>query len=369
MGFFTILAARAQPNFTVHKFDVNLWLLPGLFGRTVTYCDVGIKLSVPEPVRADDLKLTIGMPFRTAQQSPTDLIPIIETNRNANLVFGNGAEAPKRNGGVNTLSTYDDEDGKFSPITLLPCDGNVSELRSSGASESAYTTYTVVPRANLEVGAYYYLRVRFKIADLGQVWLWQRSGARRSFAIADLRANEFRDTPSLQTPPYWAGAVPLAKVNFFLVMTAKLKEQRRSPEPRYLRPLETHSWEEYLGRRLTTRQDDSFLIYYWRKEDVTELSPFRAFLEVEKRRPTAAIYAWISTIATVGLLLLLWPSFDISQTLLAQITSAGWGALVAVGVVAILGAAFQAARLAVTTWGKWGIWLERFESRRYRIKK
>lgn len=368
MGFFTVLATRADPEFSVHKLDVNLWLLPGLFGRTVTFCDIGIKLSVSTDVRPEDLGLVIGIPFRSDKRDPIDLISIIETNRTANLVFGNGAKAPVRAGGPEALSTYDDEDGAYSPVTLLPFDAARSRLCVSRESDTPYTTYTVAPRASLHPGRNYYLRLRFKVVDMGQVWLWQRAGARRAFAVADMRVNEFRDLPSLQEPPYWSGAVPLGRVNFFLVLTAKLKEQRRSPEPRYLRPLETGSWKDYLGRKLSARGKESFLIYYWRKENVTELTPFRAFLEVEKRRPTAAIYAWISSLATIAAFLLLWPSFDVTDTLLASLVKAGSTVFVAGG-LALLTFAIRVAHLLLTHWSRLAPWVEKLEAKHFSFKK
>ena len=375
MGFFTVIAEGASHSTTVHKLDVNLWLLPGLFGRMVTYCDIGIKFRVDAETRPDDLGLTIGIPFNTDGKAPTDLTDVLGTARTANLVFGNGAPAPAHFGGV---TTYDDEDPPHDPqggqapnppLTFLPFDEVRSMLKTYEDGDWSYSTYRVVPRSSLKAGKVYYLRLRFKVGNLGQVWRWQRTALRRSFAIADLRVNEFRDVPEISPKPYWEGALPLERVNFFLVVTAKLKEQRRSPEPKYVRPLETLSWERYLMRRITRRQGDPFLIYYWRKDNVSDVSPLRAFLEVERRRPTAAVYAWISAGIVVVALILLWPSFDLADTLLGHILALGWSALVGAGLVVLFTIAIRTAQFVITNWSRMSTWLEKREAKHFKIRQ
>ncbi|MFW2513876.1 hypothetical protein ACNI3K_08880 [Demequina sp. SO4-13] len=367
MGFFSVLAAGSDsPKFDVLKFDANLWILPGFPGRRVVFCDIGLKVAITSSVQSrEKLGLRLGVPFRI-EDSVTDLAHRFYGDaRTANLVFGNSADAPRKTS--SSVYEYDDGDGR---VSLLEIDMKTSEVFAVGENSQAYTVYSVVSEQPVEEGEEYYLRVRFRVADTGRAWSWQRIGQRRSFAIADLRVHEFRDLPVLRPEVNFERlAIPLAQVNFFVVVSSRLKEQRKSPEPRYVRPLERHVWENYLGRRLSRRRGESFLIYYWRKEPVNESSPFRAFLEVERRRPTAARFALIAAGVSIVGFVLVSPTVSLEASLLVTLSD---HIVATVATFVGAGLVYGALRLAVSLVPHLPAmrrWIARFEDRHFRVSK
>src|SRR4030081_3566063 len=89
MPFFAVLGeAGLRPD--IQKCHINLWVLPGLL-RTHFYCDVGLKLRVPEG--AELRQLRILLPFGTQRGSLTDLSPLMRQPDVLRLVFGERVEA------------------------------------------------------------------------------------------------------------------------------------------------------------------------------------------------------------------------------------------------------------------------------------
>lgn len=372
MGFFAVMSAGAgAAELIVKKLDVNVWLLPGLPGRRVIYCDVGLKLQVGDVPSSpnDRLKVHLGIPFQLAEDIE-DLSRLFhDDKRTANLVFGNNDEAPRKSGRFYTYFDGEDE------VALLEPDSQQSKIIARGIKrdgrKSAYSVLEVSSEQAVEANKIYYLRLRLVATDSGKTWSWQSVGWRRSFAIADLRVNEFRDQPSLDHPvSFELKSLDIERVNFFVVITSRLKEQRASKPPRYVRPLERRVWEPYLGRRLSKRNGETFLIYYWRQELVTPESPFRSFLEVERRRPTATPFALIAGAVSVVGFILVSPVSSFDQSVLAAVVGSGAAlastalALVSVGVLLALG---RFVAMAIPHWKRVGQFLSWLETRRFRL--
>ena len=91
MSFFAIVKTGASAQFLVQKLDINLWVLPGIFGRQVLLCDVGLRLKLLEtitPERVAEFDLTL--PFAADSQGLVDLVPIIREHEELfDLIFGN----------------------------------------------------------------------------------------------------------------------------------------------------------------------------------------------------------------------------------------------------------------------------------------
>jgi hypothetical protein len=376
VGFFSVLSAEdGNDDLTVKKVDVNIWILPGLFGRQVILCDVGLKVQLTQPAVPDEngnrkLRLRVGVPFRLRDEV-RDLSHLFYDNkRTANLVFGNSSDEPKRALG-SSYYRYDDGEGQ---VNFVEVDTGKSRVDACGVGKDAYTLYSVVSAQSVKPGDAYYLRLRFPVDErFGNTWSWQRIGRRKSFAIADLRVNEFRDHPVLEPKRALQRiALPIERANVFVVVSSRVKEQRKSPEPRYVRPLERFVWEPYLERRLSRKSRESFLIYYWRKGNVNGDSPLRAFLEVEKRRPTATMFALLSGAIAIFGFILVSPELNFEKSLLSNIvrdTAAG-----AVALFTLLGvsALFGLARLVATflsRWPKMAAQFDRIEGRIFRTSR
>ena len=93
-------------------------------------------------------------------------------------------------------------------------------------------------------------------------------------------------------------------MNSFVIVPARFKAGRVNPEPKYVRILESHAWQVYLRRSLGLG-DEAFVITYWTTEDITNVKPFRAFIEIERRRPTAIRASMIAAVVILSGLLLI----------------------------------------------------------------
>lgn len=335
MAFFCVLSEPSSlVKVRVLKLDINFWLLPGL-GRRRLYCDVGVKLSVleaPDGMNAKPLEFKLGLPFELEEKPKfSDLSGLLYNDGGAmaSLVFGNSAEPPRHV--ENSGWQYDD--GEHIILLTANHQESLRIVKASKDSNSKYSIVSVRSEPNVGAGQVHYMRLRFLVGDSGRVWLWQKVGMRRAYAIGDFRVNEFRDLPVFENSAFnIARALPVDRINLFFVATSKLKAGRVSPAPRYVRVLERDSWEKYLQRKLSRKQGEVFVITYWRNDakPAAESNPptisgsepenmsvgsttanersrnqFRSFIEVERRRPTAARFAIIAAcISIVGFILL-----------------------------------------------------------------
>jgi hypothetical protein len=344
-------------------------------GRRVVYCDLGIKVRVEHtgPKNGDNgtLHFQLGLPF-TVQEQPEDLTSLFYgegAKAMANMVFGNVADAPKSSANGNV---YDDGEDL---ITFTETDPDNSKLNPALKSDP-YCIYQVRSKRPVVAGEICYFRLRFKVSDPGRTWSWQKIGMRRSFAITDLRVNEFREIPPIASPPdFQRIALNIDRINCFFVASSKFKAGRISPAPRYVRVLERTSWEKYLKRKLTLSKNEVFVITYWRKDGDSALeqdsseqkTQFRAFLELERRRPTAARFALIASAISIVGFLLLTPTMNFQTTF-------GWSIILNVQALlpGILGAGFLAAavRFLPMLLKSWKWFLQKilaFEAHRYKL--
>lgn len=307
--------------------------MPGLAGRRVMYCDVGLKVLVsPDPDLPHDrrpLTLQLGLPFAT-EDSLTDLVPLFYDDRKmANLVFGNNADAPHAHDG-----SYEYNDGA-DMVAIAPIDTGESK-RVQVSLDRAFSVWKIQTSRSISTSLPSYMRIRFRVTTAGRTWSWRKVGFRRTFAIADLRVNELREKPYVNPSPDYANdAKSIDQVNVFFAASSKLKAGRVNPQPRYVRLLEGKSWEQYVGRKLG-KPGDIFVITYWRKQNVTPDAPFQAFLELERRRPTASQFAILGAAISVSGFLLLESPYQLDHSVLEILLVSGLAWLSSISVAAVV---------------------------------
>jgi hypothetical protein len=314
MTFFALTRVPSTRDFTVKKLDINLWILPGFLTQEY-FCDVGILLHLA-PGSTGTVALELTLPF--VAEGLTDLVPSLRSSDKAcNLVFGtNGGKVATVGTGGAALPAFDDGTGAFA---LMGFDRDKSKEQDKWTPKATGGRPVSFWRIQAEHQTFptdaIYLRLRFKVDDPGKTWVWQPGVRRRSHSISDLRVNEFRTTNHHQNlPDYTNNYMSVERVNAFVIMSARYKVGRVSPEPKYVRVLENAAWEpEYLNRRLTRRRED-FIITYWPKDNVTADKPLRSFIEVERRRPTALKSALTGSVMTILVLTLLLPVGGFSQS-------------------------------------------------------
>jgi len=332
--FFCVLRQPGNLNFSVQKLDINLWILPGIIGRRVMFCDVGVKLIIESPSTAnpEPLQFSLGIPLAT-EGTLSDLVPKFYTDRElANLVFGNTATAPVI---VNHRYHYNDGD---SDMMLAPVKNSDCKVQH-GDKRSPYSLWDIAVKHPVVNGETIYVRLRFRVHRSGRVWYWQRLGIRRSYVITDIRINELRDKPRLAALPDFVNeSKEIQKAHVFLIVSSRLKTARVSPAASYVRLLEDRLWEPYLERRLG-RKGDIFTITHWRKATVNAQAPLRAFVEHERRRPPAGRVALITLVAVIGAFILLLPSSQLHHSILGSLRirlDAIYGILSLGGIIMVL---------------------------------
>ena len=275
MGFFGVAAAIGDESVpSVRRCHLNIWTLGGLLGYRVSCFDVGLHLRADQgPIGA----LRIGLPVSTPS-SPDSALESLKTRMEnptvASLIFAR--ENATRDGSVAL------DEGM---VPLLDIDRPHCEMaeKPRGKHFSLWTLRLVDPVPEGQSG---YLRVRFHVQRPGRLWIWQRSLLARNRAIVDCRVNDEREAQSVvDISEFTRHLLPLEALNAFVIAPAIFTHPVITPEPEYVRGLEGSIWEGYLGRRTDLRREQKFLIYHWRnEEDTTAEYPFRAFLQLERRR-------------------------------------------------------------------------------------
>lgn len=366
MSFFAVVRTGASAQFTVQKLDINLWVLPGVFGRQVLLCDIGLRIKLVENIDPNHVaEFDLAMPFAGDPSSMIDLVPIIRDHEELfNLIFGNTGHRPFIHDGA---WFFNDGEGdmRFTAIEAEQC-----RERMTSSDQDLSIWRITARRQACAAGTSLYIRVRFRVRRSGRAWSWQRSERHHSHAISDIRVNELRERPDLagDAPDFRNDAMDIARVNSFIIVPARFKAGRVNPLPDYVRILESHAWQVYLRRSLGLG-NEAFVITYWSMADVTATKPFRAFMEVERRRPTAIRTAMISTIVILATLLLLQSTASLKASFLS--VAAYWALAVASGLsVGIFVLAWRVLAPLVMNgrWKRGAYLLQRYENFRYRIR-
>jgi hypothetical protein len=253
-------------------------------------------------------------------------------------------------------------------MRFVPIDTSNCGQRMVSADQDLSIWRISARRHSSSVGTSLYLRMRFRMRRTGRAWAWQTSERRRSHAISDIRVNELRERPDLagDAPDFRNDAMDIRRVNSFIIIPARFKAGRVNPAPSYVRILESHAWQLYLRRSLGLG-NEAFVITYWSMADVTSTRPFRAFIEVERRRPTAVRAAMASTIVILVGLLLLHSASSLRSTFLFESAYWAWAILSGLGAGALIIAWRLVAPLIMSgRWKKAAKLMRRYEYFRYR---
>ncbi|MEI2811438.1 MAG: hypothetical protein V9F00_14925 [Nocardioides sp.] len=352
--------------------------------RELFFVDVGLKVTLEEdagPGRPISFKLGVPFTSRTKSEKVRDLIPLLAIDKElCALVFGASDLKidVKKNEGWKSGTWIEDGGTTDAGGNLVPSQMLLVSLEQAKCSEiersdnADYSTWEM-SCGDKEVKSGYsaYLRFRFVTRKPGRVWDWQRALGSSAHAISDLRVSDFREKPSLTNPPNYATEVlDSGRVNGFVITSSALKAGRVSPQPKYVRVLENSSWEKYLGRHLG-RRGERFLITYWTRQDVTQGGPFRSFLEVERRRPTAVRSVTVATLVLLASMALLQPLFWLRASpvgeAVASVWNFAWPLLSAVGVFGVGRFLWGQIWKSGDRWEKARQLVEKVDERRFRI--
>lgn len=386
MGSFGVFRRTGAAKFYLDRIDLNVWVLPSIFKRELFCVDMGLRLTLREDAGSGHpICFRIGLPFSVTDKAEKvkDLVPSLVNDRElCALVFGASdiSVETKHNEGWRSGTWIEDGEtvdaaGRTVPDRMLfvPLEAEkCSEVARSQTGEYSVWELSAGDR-EAESGASVYLRFRFLTRQPGRVWNWQRSLSSSAHAISDLRVSEFRERPMLDNSPNFSTDVlDAGRVNGFVITSSALKAGRVSPQPKYVRVLENSSWERYLNRHLG-RRGERFLITYWSSADVTQGSPFRAFLEVERRRPTAVRAVAMATALLIAAYVVLQPLYWLKASLVGELVGASWRllwpAVSALGLFGMVRILWGQALKAPDRWDRVRRLFERLDERRFRLPR
>lgn len=289
MGFFGVLKPLvgeqqnviSSEEFEVERLDINLWILPAIFGGRTLLCDIGVRVRAITGVSCFD----VSLPFRLATNLIIDLKSAISDQDTGSLVFG--------------IDVKDDPNSEYYMLKALtgkPLDSPVSKT---------LTVVRITPMIAMEPGERSYFRFRTEIGSAGRLMAWRRSMLGRTQSILiDARVSDLREAafvPSeLQAEQRMQDILAL---NCLVIAAAKLRSIRFHPELRYVRILEGSLWERYMGRALDLTRREKYVVYFWRSQQpVTRGNEFRGFLELANARDSVST-AWLTAWFTIIVLL------------------------------------------------------------------
>ncbi len=303
MGFFAVVREQDQP-FEVELCHLNLWSLSGLFRRAF-FWDVGLQLKADDDKQLS--KLSLALPFSTESGGMKDLSDSLKSPEVSELIFGTSVSIS------GSEIKYVKEDGTFDLVL-----GQISENDSNREKKRSGTTFSywnLILAEPIPPGQRRYIRVRFEVYNLGRTWIWKPF---KSGAIIDLRVADLRETISLQP---WndlkSRIIPVTDLYLFVVTPSWLQHASSSPSLKYMRLLEGRVWENYLGRKTDFFRLEKMVIYYWRKGSAITpgnlleanasgkelktdtVSPFRAFLDLDKTNVISAAGSLVLTVLAV----------------------------------------------------------------------
>lgn len=254
MGVFAVFKDQDEANraFTIEEFHLNLWCLPSL-GLRSFMCDVGLLLTgdaLPSSLR-------LWMPFET--DSATDLFDVIQNPTVAEMVFSSEITIHTAGTDAAKLTSEGIRDRTLCRATTAPPE------RVEGVDGIWASTLTFDPSNHKTI----YLRVRFRLHDLGSAWHWRREGGliRRHGALVDLRFNDLRNFAGDGARGVAANLVPIQRANVFVITPSDFHLIEASPEDKKSRVLEEDGWTTYLGRRFAAQipfRRAPGLVHYWR---------------------------------------------------------------------------------------------------------
>jgi hypothetical protein len=289
MGFFAVAHAhrgdayneRTGEDFVVEKLDINIWCLPGLLGRFIILCDVGMRIRAVTGTSQVD----VAIPFPTLPGNLIDLHERLGDPATASLVFGEPV-TDNSNGSLEPTSDY---------ALLAPISVDLSRLIDKLSSDS-FSLWRVCFVDQLEPGEERYFRFRVRPTNFGRVFSWRRTFFRRVGALADIHVCDPREAALVPAGRrYDQAMVKVQDVGVYVVVIASMRTRKASPELLYQRILEGRKWERYLERATDLRRRERFVIHCWRdRRNTPSTEKFRAFLELGRR--TEAL-GWSSILA------------------------------------------------------------------------
>jgi hypothetical protein len=275
MGFLGIMRDPRGVAFQLPELNVNLWVLPGLFGRRVVYLDVGIHLRAPSESALSSFVLLL--PGGTGEEV-VDLATSLTDPKVAKLIFGEQVEIDVNEG---RLCFVEGEDVEILPIS------KTETSKVAAKSDSNFSHWHIQLARTVRETAY--VRLRFRVRTRGRMLLIRGFGMFASRILIDFRVSDLRESVTVPDQAiYQQALLPIEKLTCHAILPTRFRAPPVGASTLVLPPrlLEGTVWESYLGRATYLLRQGKLTVFPWHHDDrITLNRPFRAFIDVARDTP------------------------------------------------------------------------------------
>jgi hypothetical protein len=332
MGFLGIMRDPRGVAFQLPELNVNLWVLPGLFGRRVVYLDVGIHLRAPSESALSSFVLLL--PGGTGEEV-VDLATSLTDPKVAKLIFGEQVEIDVNEG---RLCFVEGEDVEILPIS------KTETSKVAAKSDSNFSHWHIQLARTVRETAY--VRLRFRVRTRGRMLLIRGFGMFASRILIDFRVSDLRESVTVPDQAiYQQALLPIEKLTCHAILPTRFRAPPVGASTLVLPPrlLEGTVWESYLGRATYLLRQGKLTVFPWHHDDrITLNRPFRAFIDVARDTPVLLPYQFLLAVVAVACaeLLVLDPSLlegGLAVRAATAAAHAAWALLAAAGIGSMVG--------------------------------
>jgi hypothetical protein len=280
MAYFAIVRDNAEDKFEVAACHINLWLLPATFRRRVFVCDIGLRL------RAVDKELStfgIALPVGTYDVDANGLEDLFELMKNpvvAELVFGKPVSS---NNSRIKYSSLINGALKETELNLTPISEGDTQIKKH-LSGKTFTYWSIKLEEAIKPNPIdSYVRLRFKVRNVGRVWTWKTANFTRVGALLDIRTSDVRGSyvENVSWRKHQSRIAKIDRLSVFAIVPSWLQLRATSPEYYYMRIFEGRVWEPYLARPFDLNRKEKLVIYQWRSDRAIDTNnPHRVLLDL-----------------------------------------------------------------------------------------
>ncbi len=289
MSLFAALVGPNGESPQVCECHVNYWILPGLFSDPF-FLDVGLHIrnSTERSLRG----LSVALPCGSYGKGLEDLSALLKDGDTLALIFGQ--EVSLQNSSI---------DWGRGAVEVMSVSVPDSKLNAQWSTDS-FSVWDLQLSRDLAPKASAYLRVRIAVVGNGRTWTWKRALGAKVGARLDFRVADTREAVGLPDRSAFAERVlQIESLFVFVMVPGWLEPVLVSPDPKYVRILESSAWERYLDRGRFGRSPQH-IIFYWKASTVTTQKGFQGFLDLRSSVPVDRLANHLRLAATV--LLMLW---------------------------------------------------------------
>ncbi|MGP1345427.1 MAG: hypothetical protein ACTS3F_01995 [Phycisphaerales bacterium] len=277
----------------IQRCHLNLWILPGLLGRTVLHIDLGIHVKVEDSDvdvsgAHDQGKMKVVLPCDIIPDWFASLHEECGDDRTKYLLFGSFADPTRKGVNYPNDPQYDNSPPEFVPFIACRSEASPPDKTRTDSPDVSVQTISF-SLSDLQNG-HGYLRIRYRVSDAATMFRWECSLVSRTRigAFMDIRVSDLRGVAENEVVKnYERNAIKIKDMRVFAILPDWLIPRFANPAAHYGRIFEGSLWRSYLHRAPSLIAGSRFIVYQWKSDHAIEnLRPFRMFCFLERLFPS-----------------------------------------------------------------------------------